>query len=990
MRFFAPFSLVSTFAAALALWGGVTAGVAAEAPVQFNQDIRPILADNCYTCHGPDSGKRKANLRLDTRQGLFSAIETNYPVVPGKPEESEIYRRITTDDPDDLMPKSHDGQRLPDKQIALIKRWIEQGAKWEGHWAYTAPVRPREVKVRDAAWVLNPIDDFVLARIEKAKLEPSSDADKRTLLRRLSFDLTGLPPTPEEVLAFEKDNSAKAYERAVDRLLASPHYGERMAEMWLDEVRYADTDGFHADNYRSVYPYRDYVIDAFNADMPFDRFTREQIAGDLLPNATTAQKIASTYNRLSRSTEEGGAQPKEYLAKYAADRVRTTSEVWLGSTMGCCECHDHKFDPFTTKDFYSFEAFFADIKEQGVGVRDSSLVPDDAQAAELKNFDARIEAIQKTLETPTLELDLAERAWEDGLKSDPLKMEEWHSVGPFKADSFDAAFDTVYGPETEMGKGVDLAATYESNALKWVARPEFADGEVHNGLQGDNASTYLYRVAHAKTARMARLYLGSDDAIKVWVNGAVVLSNKVSRGAAADQDMVEAPLKAGDNTLLLKIVNGGGDSGFYFKADIPNGMLAALKVPREKRTAEQEEDVSTNYRAFAPLLANTRAELAIATQEKADYVKTVPTSLVTVAEKPRVTRVLPRGNWMNDSGEIVMPAEPAFLVKDATKRAAGTNESRLTRLDLANWIVSRQNPLTARVFVNRLWKMYFGIGISKTLDDFGTRGEWPANPELLDWLATEFMDHGWDVKHMVKLMVMSHAYRQTAVASDELRERDPENRLVARQSAFRLNAEMVHDNALAVSGLLVEKIGGPSVKPYQPEGYWDQLNFPKRKYVADHGDALYRRGLYTFWCRTFLQPSLEAFDAPSREECTINRPRSNTPLQALALLNDPTYVEAARALAEGIVRRGGAAVDDRIDWMFMQTLDREPTPAETSLVAKLYREEFERYEEDAADAKELISVGERPVAKDLDAGELAAWTEVARAALNLHETITRY
>jgi hypothetical protein len=833
---------------------------------------------------------------------------------------------------------------------------------------------------------LNPIDDFILARLEKEKLEPSADADKRTLLRRLSFDLTGLPPTPEEVLAFEKDRGAKAYERAVDRLLASSQYGERMAEMWLDEVRYADTDGFHADNYRSVYPYRDYVIHAFNADMPFDRFTREQIAGDLMPKATTSQKIASTYNRLSRSTEEGGAQPKEYMAKYAADRVRTTSEVWLGSTMGCCECHDHKFDPFSTKDFYSFEAFFADIKEQGVGVRESTLVPNDEQAAELKQLDERVDALQKTLDTPSFELDLAQRAWEDGLRMDPLKLEEWHSVGPFKAASFEAAFDSVNEPE----KGVDLAATYESNALKWVTRPELADGEVHGGLQGDNSSTYLYRIVHARTARTARLYLGSDDAIKVWVNGAIVSSNKVTRGTAPDQDVVGVSLKAGDNALLLKIVNGGGESGFYFEADVPNKMIAMLKIPPEKRTPEQEAEVSTNYRTFAPLLANTRAELAIAQQDKADYVKTVPTSLVTVATEPRMTRILPRGNWMNDSGEIVAPAEPAFLVKPAAKGQPAKDARRLTRLDLANWIVSRQNPLTARVFVNRLWKMYFGIGISKTLDDFGSRGEWPTHPQLLDWLATEFMNSGWDVKHVVKLMVMSHAYRQTAVASDELRERDPDNRLVARQSAFRLDAEMVHDNALAISGLLVEKVGGPSVKPYQPTGYWDQLNFPKRTYMADHGGALYRRGLYTFWCRTFLQPSLEAFDAPGREECTINRPRSNTPLQALALLNDPTYVEAARAFAEDIVRRGGPDVNERIDWTFMQALDRQPSAQETALVAKLFEQERAHYAQDTADAKELVSVGERPVPKDLDPGQLAAWTEVARAVLNLHETITRY
>lgn len=379
-----------------------------------------------------------------------------------------------------------------------------------------------------------------------------------------------------------------------------------------------------------------------------------------------------------------------------------------------------------------------------------------------------------------------------------------------------------------------------------------------------------------------------------------------------------------------------------------------------------------------------RAELASTKTKLSDLQKIIPTTLATVHVEPRVTRVLPRGNWMVDTGEIVSPAVPAFLNHGAN----GTNQ--LTRLDLANWIVSRNNPLTARVFVNRLWKLYFGIGISKTVDDFGSRGEWPVHPELLDWLATEFMDSGWDVKHIVKLMVMSHTYRQTAVASDQLRERDPDNRLLARQSSFRLDAEMVRDNALAVSGLLVEQIGGPSVKPYQPDGYWDQLNFPKRTYEADHGDALHRRGLYTFWCRTFLQPSLQAFDAPSREECTIERINSNTPLQALALLNDPAYVEAARGLAEEIVRRGGANVDDRINWTFMQTLDRKPSKAEAGLLRTLYTQEWAHYARDDKDAKALLSVGEHPAPKDLKPGELAAWTSVARTVLNLSETITRY
>src|SRR5665213_1228828 len=954
----------------LALWACAALRLpAAQAPVQFNRDIRPILTDNCFACHGPDKDRRKAHLRLDTHDGLFSAIETNHPVVPGHPEQSEIYRRLTTTDPDDLMPKSKAGKPLPATQIAMIKRWIEQGAKWEGHWAYLPPAHLLVPTLKKTSWPLNPIDDFILARLDKEKLKPSPNADKRTLLRRLSFDLIGLPPTPHEMQAFMADHSPQAYERVVDRLLASPHYGERMAVGWLDEVRYADTDGYHGDTYRSVYPYRDYVINAFNNDMPFDQFTIEQIAGDLLPHATTSQKIASTYNRLSRSTEEGGAQPKEYMAKYAADRVRATSEVWMGSTMGCCECHDHKFDPFSTKDFYSFEAFFADIKEQGVGARESTMIPNEQESAQLKKLEDEIASQKRLLDASSPALEDAQAAWEKSLAEPAVHFNPWFSLGPFDAKSFDEAYQTVYEPETN----VDLP--------KWTAQPSYKDGELHNDLQGTNSATYLYRTLEAGAARPLKLFLGSDDAIKVWLNGTNVLSHQVQRVLAGDQELIEVKLQKGENKLLLKIVNHVASSGFYFQTGAPTNVWPLLAVASKDRTEAQKTELAKYYRSFAPQLDLVRTNLAALTIQQAEFIKTVPTSLVTVSTKRRVTRILPRGNWMSEAGEIVTPAVPHFLPHPSVTNA--------TRLDLAHWLVARDNPLTARVYVNRLWKLYFGIGLSKTLDDFGTRGEWPSHPELLDWLATQFMDHGWDVKHIVKLMVMTHTYRQSAAESEKLRERDPFNRLMARQSSFRLEAEMVRDNALAIGGLLVDKIGGPSVKPYQPAGYWDQLNFPKRTYEADHGDAQYRRGLYTYWCRTFLQPSLQAFDAPSREECTIERVPSNTPLQALALLDDPTYVEAARGLAEQVVRQGGPKVDDRINWTFMRALDRKPNKEEADLLAQLYRGEYQRYATNVVEAKELLTNGDRPAPKDLNVPELAAWTSVSRVVLNLHETITR-
>jgi hypothetical protein len=960
-----------------ALCATATLNVSAAPPIQFNRDICPILTDNCFSCHGPDKGKRKANLRLDTQDGLFSVTDNERPVVPGKPNQSEIYRRLITHDPDDLMPKSKEGTPLPPAQIALIKRWIEQGAPWQGHWAYLPVVRSPIPKVKKKSWPINPIDNFILARLDKEKLKPSPDADKRTLIRRLSFDLIGLPPTPEEVRVFVEDKSAGAYERLVDRLLASPHFGERMAVPWLDGVRYADTDGFHADNYRSVYPYRDYVINAFNADMPFSQFTIEQIAGDLLPHATVDQKIASTYNRLGRSTEEGGAQPKEYMAKYAADRVRATSEVWLGSTMGCCECHDHKFDPFSTKDFYSFEAFFADIKEQGVGAREGTMVPDERQSAELKRFSAEIAAQRKILGTATPSLERAQAAWEKSLAEPLVHYGVWYSVGPFEAKSFDKAYDTVFEPEKE----IDFSKTY-TNGLKWAAQTNYKDGVLHNDLTGTDSATYLYRTLDADAPRSLKLFLGSDDAIKVWLNGQSVLTNKVQRPLAGDQEQVEVKLQKGENKLLLKIVNNVALSGFYFQTGGPTNIWPVLALAPKDRTPAQNKELAAYYRSIAPQLDATRAEIAALTTQRAEFVKTIPTSLVTVATERRMTRVLPRGNWMSDAGEIVVPAMPHFLPH-------ATNAAEATRMDLARWLVARNNPLTARVFVNRLWKLYFGTGLSATLDDFGSRGDPPSHPLLLDWLASEFMDSGWDVKHMVKMMVMSRTYRQTAAASDKLRERDPFNRLLARQSSFRLDAELVRDNALAIGGLLVDKIGGPSVKPYQPAGYWDQLNFPKRTYEEDHGDALYRRGLYTFWCRTFLQPSLQAFDAPSREECTIDRVKSNTPLQALALLDDPTYVEAARGLAEQTVREAGPKVDERIQWTFMRALDRPPSKKEAGLLAKLYTAEYGRYTANVTDAKDFLSVGEQPLPKNVNLPELAAWTSVSRVVLNLHETITR-
>ncbi len=997
-----------------------------EAPprtVQFNRDVRPLLSDRCYACHGPDKNARKGKLRLDLREEAIKKA-----VTPGDVAGSLLIQHITSKDPDEVMPPPDSGKKpLSKSEIELLKRWVAQGAQWEAHWAFIKPERPSVPKAAaDKTRIVNPVDSFILARLEKEELKPATEADRRTLIRRLSFDLTGLPPTPEEVRVFVEHKHPKAYEQLVDRLLASPHFGERMAMYWLDLVRYADTDGFHADNYRSVYPYRDYVINIFNHNVPFDRFTIEQLAGDLLPNATTPQKIASTYNRLNRTTEEGGAQAKEYLAKYAADRVRTTSTTWMGATMGCCECHDHKFDPYSTKDFYSFEAFFADIKEQGVGKPEGSLVPNDAQAAELKRFDTLIGDLDKTLVTPTDQLIAAQTAWETKtlvelnagrLGWSPQKPEALVSTNGTTLTARDDLSVLASGENPDKDNySVTLRTDREhitAIRLEVLTDPSLDNQSLSRG--GGNFVLTGFEVEMpgtdgttnqpVKIASAIADYSQKDFPVTAAIDDKRDTGWAVDGGSKATNHQAAfifaKPIVGGSGTSL--IVRLKHESKFkqhnigrfrlalisvnkpaLTESGLSDDLVEALRKPGNDRSTGQTEALSKYFLGIAPELDPVRGQLATTRIEKDEFVKTVPMSLVPVSIEPRVMRVLPRGNWMSDAGEIVTPALPHFLVHP------GNQTERLTRLDLARWLTSRDNPLTARVFVNRLWKLYFGTGISKTLDDFGAQGEWPKHPDLLDWLAVEFMDSGWDIKHMVKLMVMSNTYRQSSDADEKLRERDPFNRLLARQSRFRLDAEMVRDNALAVSGLLADKIGGPSVKPYQPAGYWDQLNFPKRTYTNDHGDSAYRRGLYTFWCRTFVHPSLVAFDAATREECTVERIASNTPLQALVLLNDPTYVEAARVLAVKIMMDGGGSVDDRINWTFTRALERKPRPEEQRKLNELYRKQLDHYAADKDSAKKLVSVGEWPVNKELNVAELAAWTAVARVMLNLNETIARY
>jgi hypothetical protein len=984
------------------------------ATVEFNRDIRPILSENCYKCHGPDPKAREAGLRFDTKDGIFAELEAGRrAVIPGDLSKSELWKRVTSTAKDEKMPPAKSGKKLTAREAALLRKWIEQGAPWQGHWAFLPVNRPPVPEVRRPGWVRTPIDAFVLARLEKEGLAPSPEAKPATLIRRLTLDLTGLPPTPAEVDAFVRDPQA-GYAQAVDRLLASPHFGERMALFWLDLVRFADTRGYHSDNPRNVGPFRDYVIDAFNENLPYDQFTVDQLAGDLLPTPTMRQKVASGYNKLNLTTEEGGAQAREYEAKTAADRVRNASGVWLGATMGCAECHDHKFDPFTTKDFYRFAAFFADIKEGAIGDGDKGVfVPTDAQAAEVKKFEDAIAALKAALDVPTPALEAAQVEWE----RKALEPAAWTALLPQSVTSKDGSEFLIEEDGSVVAAGklpaketytvtvrVPMAAAtgLRLEALTWPTLPKSGPGRSANG------NFVLTSVAVKSGDKAVALEKAEADHSQDQFAVSSALSGKKEAGWAilpetgrdhvAVFDFKEPFGKEAGSTLAVTLdfrsphnehelgrfrLSATADAVPSRGVTVPTKIRALLEAGPAARTDAQKKELAAYYRTVAPLLDKTRAEIAETEKKLEDYRKGIRRCLVTVSAAPRTVRILPRGNWLDASGEQVTPGVPHFLrqVDDANRRAS--------RLDLARWLTSRDNPLTARVFVNRLWKLYFGTGLSKRLDDLGAQGEWPVHPELLDWMAAEFMEDGWNVKNAVKRIVTSAAYRQDSKPSKELRERDPFNRLVACQSRWRLDAEVVRDTALAISGLLVPTIGGDSVKPYQPRGYWSFLNFPTREWENDKGDAAYRRGLYTWWQRTFIHPSLMAFDAPNREECCAERARSNIPQQALVLLNDPTYVECARAFAGHIQKEGGATPAEKIAWGFQRAVSRRPVDREIAVLADVRARHLQQYQADPKAAEQALTAGQFKPPAEGDPAEAASWVSVARVLLNLHETITR-
>ena len=1161
----------------------------AEAPVSFSRDIRPILADRCFKCHGPDEAARsESGVRFDTYEGATALDEWGRsPIVPGDPDASLMIARLTAEDADDRMPPPESKLSVTDEEIRLIEQWIADGAEYEGHWAFQAPVRPALPRVELSDWPRNEIDAFILAQLEQRGIAPSPEADRETLIRRVSLDLTGLPPTPEEIDAFLADDEPGAYERVVDRLLESRHYGERLAMYWLDVARYADTNGYHHDNYRTMWPWRDWVIASFNSNKPFDRFVTEQLAGDLLPDATLEMRIATGFCRNHPISDEGGAIEQEYLTEYAADRVETVSTALLGLTMQCARCHDHKYDPVTQEDYFGLFAFFNSVEERGVparleGVEQGAFAPyvaapTEEQQAELARLAEAITAARAQVDEPIPGLLEQQEAWEHAIRASagiewaeseivstqaregatlevldddsilasgenpakdihdivlrtdrtdlrllrldvlmdermplgragrahngnavmsgveieavsvadpelrervelsyawadyeqpngdfdahnvlrpddslgwaigahleneprtlfvvaaepfgfdggtdvhvtlryesrysehtfgrvklalasvdelrpllPTVFRDWRLAGPFPAASANEAFETAFGPEE--ASFIDFDQRF--GEIGWGAKPEYVDGTPYT-FGGERSAFYLGRTIFAPVERTYETSLGSDDALQVYLNGEELLSNNTRRGVAPDQESLSITLRPGENTLVLKVVNDGGPAGFYFKAtpasEEPMTLAPLALMPRELRSDAASAEIDSAYRLeVSPEYQRRVTALAEVEAARTTLESDLPNVMI-MKELPeaRETYVLTRGAYDAPDKERPVNREAPQILGHLD------DDDRRDRLGLANWLFEDEHPLTARVAVNRLWQVIYGVGIVRTSEDFGVQGEWPSHPELLDWLAVEFRESGWDIKAMLRLIVTSSTYRQSSAHRPELYEIDPENRLLARGQRSRLSAELVRDNALAASGLLVRDIGGPSVRPYQPEGLWREramLTSNTRIFERDTGEDLYRRGLYTFWKRSAPPPQMATFDAPEREFCVVRRGATSTPLQALVLLNDETYVEIARALAQRAMREASWE-DDPVGCVvraFRLATGRRPSHDEVAILQRTYESALAGLDE--ADAMELLSYGEAPVDESFAPTELAAMTMVASVILNLDETITK-
>jgi hypothetical protein len=1031
-----------------------------QAAIDFNRDISPILSDTCFACHGPDAGQRKAGLRFDTKEGAFAKAGV---IIPGDSTNSRLIKRITAAQPEMRMPPPGSDRSLTANQIELLRRWIDEGAKWETHWAYLPPKRVEPPKVANTAWPRNPIDNFILERLEREGLKPSPQADKTTLLRRVSLDLTGLPPTPTEINSFLKDTAPDAYEKQVDRLLSSQHYGERMAMQWLDLARYADTHGYHIDSHRDMWRWRDWVINALNRNLPFDQFTIEQLAGDLLPNATVEQQIASGFNRNHMINFEGGAIPDEYQVEYVVDRVETTSNVWMATTLGCARCHSHKYDPITQKEFYQFFAFFNTISEEGLDGRTGNAKPVLAlPTPEQKIKSEQLSAAIKDKEAALAGKEIAtlQEQWEKSFVDKPAKSLTRGITAHYELDgslsdvsgryqngrtvsgdptfgagqvgksiSFDGDSHVSFGRVGNFGEKDQFTVAFwmRGNGNTPIAALQKIDNSQSRrgyefllddlelvGIQRRAARLTINLNSHfpdngirIKTTdrltlgdwyHLALTYDGSGKAagLQLYINGKPA-KTRVAQDSLSGSTLNDAELQIG-NKILGGPYRGNIDDLRFYERSLDSGEIEELAIrypiqtilsgvsgKRSKDDDARVRDYFLTYEAPAALRTGY-ADLKELRRQKESLDKAIDSVMVmSEMEKPRETFILNRGDYRNKT-EGVSPGVP--LVLPPFPQNAPAN-----RLGLAKWLVSPNHPLTARVTVNRYWQMYFGTGIVKTSENFGMQGEPPSHAELLDWLATEFIRTGWDVKAMQRLIVTSATYQQSSRVRPDLLAKDPENRLLARGPRMRLAAEIVRDNALAISGLLNKDIGGPGVFPYQPKGLWDELafgdGFSAQSFTPSTGRDLYRRSMYTFWKRTVPPPQLVTFDAPDREKCTARRAVTNTPLQALVLMNDPTYIEAARLLAQRAMIEGGRDVQSRVDFAFRLATARLPKTNERQILQSLLQQQLSRYHDDKKAAADLLAVGESKCDASLNPSELAAWTILASAILNLDETITR-
>jgi hypothetical protein len=1133
-------------------------GAPKEAPVDYSRDVRPILSKNCFACHGPDAAHRMRKLRLDVRAEATKQLASTFtPIVPGDLDNSELYRRITAEDDLGRMPPKKAGPRLKPAEVAVLKRWIEQGAPYADHWAFVKPQARPLPEVKDKEWVRNGIDAWVLSRLEKEGLQPAPQADRFALLRRASLDLRGLPPTPEDVDAFAKDSAPDAYEKAVDRFLKDTAYGERWARVWLDQARYADSAGYGSDPLRTIWRYRDWVIDAFNRNLPYDQFTIEQLAGDLLPEATNDHKIATAFHRNTMTNTEGGTDREEFRVAAVKDRVDTTFQVWMGLTMGCAKCHDHKFDPIGQKEYYRFYAIFnqtadADRADEGPVMP----APTPEMEAKAKEIDARVAELRKQLDTPTPEIAAAQAKWEAELQSHS----EWVVLEPESAKASSGTTFKALPDKSLLAEGTnptndvytvtakaDLKniTAFRLEALPDASLPEGGSGRAADGNfvlsrfhvtalpagQDDKAATGRYvrvdlpgddkilslaevqvfsggeNVARTGKAEQSSTDFDGSAALAIDGNtdgdyGAkstthtrrgpnpwwevklhqahaidrIVIWNRTDGGLHTrlagcrvqllddahrvvwQQELAEPPNPkrelsptgrltvtlgaafadfAQDTFAVANVLNAAAkntgwavapktkeahasvfvakepfgidkpavltirlehqykrpnytlgrfrlsvtnDPQLIRRAALPAAVLAILDTDAAKRTAEQQETLARHYRSVAPSLQPVRDEIA-KLEKSRPVVPTVPVMVELPPDQRRETRVLIKGSFLSP-GEKVEAGTPAFL----PPLPAGAPKDRLA---LAKWLVNPDNPLTARVAVNRYWAQLFGNGIVETEEDFGTQGELPTNPELLDFLAAEYIRLKWDTKALLRLIVTSATYRQSARVTPELAAKDPHNRLLARGPRFRLEAEMVRDQALQISGLLSRKMHGPSVYPPQPPGLWQAAFNGQRTWATSTGEDKYRRGLYTFWRRTIPYPSMTTFDAPSREVCVVRRIRTNTPLQAFVTLNDPVYIEAAQALARRIVQEGGAGAEERARYGLRLALARPPSDEQVKKVVELYESEREHYRKDAKAAMAMATDPLGPLPAGMQADELAAWTVIANVLLNLDGVLTK-